>query len=94
MGKVEIVKPEAIIDVKIGSAFLKELQTVTVYLSSLKSTDDLKKIVDKVNNKEELNEWEQVMYTMLVLVTTIEENARKEGLTTIEEVPEGNQPLV
>ncbi len=94
MGKIEIVKPDAVIDVKIGTAFLKELQTVTVYLSSLKSTEELKEIVNKVNNKQELSEWEQVMYTMLVLVTTIEENARKEGLTTVEEVQEGQQPLV
>jgi hypothetical protein len=88
MPKVEIIKPEAIVDLQIGSQFLKDLQSVILYLSTFESTDRIKDVVAKANAEQPLDEWEQSLYTMLVLVTTIEENARKAGLTSIEDIPE------
>jgi len=88
MKKVEMVKPEAIIDVKIGSQFLQDLQAVVLYLTSLEPADKLQQVVNKANNNEEMDAWEKAMYTMLVLITTTEENARAGGFTTIEEIPE------
>jgi hypothetical protein len=88
MKKVEMVKPEAIIDVKIGSQFLQDLQAVVLYLSSLEPADKIQQVVTKANNNQEMNDWEKSMYTMLVLITTAEENARTAGFTTIEEIPE------
>jgi len=93
MKKVEMVKPEAIIDVKIGSQFLKDLQASLIYLTTLESAERLKEAVTKGNNNSTLDEWENAVYTMLVLVTTIEENARKENLTTVEEIQESDSPL-
>ena len=83
-----MVKPEAIIDVKIGSQFLQDLQAVVLYLTSLEPADKLQQVVNKANNNEEMDAWEKAMYTMLVLITTTEENARAGGFTTIEEIPE------
>lgn len=88
MSKVEMVKPEAIIDVKIGSQFLKDLQATLIFLTTLESAEKLQEAVNKGNAQQTLSDWENAVYTMLVLVTTAEENARKEGLTTIEEIPE------
>lgn len=88
MGKVEMVKPEAIIDVKIGSQFLKDLQATLIFLTTLESAEKLQEAVNKGNAQQTLSDWENAVYTMLVLVTTAEENARKEGLTTVEEIPE------
>lgn len=88
MKKVEMVKPEAIIDVKIGSQFLQDLQAVVLYLTSLEPAEKLQQVVNKANNNEEMDAWEKSMYTMLVLITTAEENARAAGFTTIEEIPE------
>ena len=88
MKKVEIVKPEAIIDVKIGSQFLQDLQGVLLYLTSLQAANKIQEIVTKANNSQEMDPWEKSVYTMLVLVTTAEENARTSGFTTIEEIPE------
>lgn len=88
MKKVEMVKPEAIIDVKIGSQFLQDLQAVLLYLTSLQPVNKLQDLITKVNNNEELDPWESSAYTMLVLITTAEENARTSNLTTIEEIPE------
>lgn len=83
-----MVKPEAIIDVKIGSQFLQDLQAVVLYLTSLEPANKLQQVINKANNNEEMDAWEKAMYTMLVLITTTEENARAAGFTTIEEIPE------
>jgi len=89
MPKVEMVKKEAIIEMKIGSQFLKDLQVVLLYLTSLRSADDLKAIVDKANNESDgMDDWEKSAYTMIVLVTSLEETARKEGLTVEVEIQE------
>jgi len=88
MKKVEMVKSDAIIDIKIGSQFLQDLQAVLLYLTSLQPVNKLQDLITKVNNNEELDQWENSAYTMLVLVTTAEENARASNLTTIEEIPE------
>lgn len=89
MGKVEMVKAEAIIDLQIGSKFLQDLQGVIIYLSSLQPVSKLQDIVTKANtDAESLDQWEKSIYTMLVLVTTIEENAKKSGLTTEVDIPE------
>ena len=88
MKKVEVVKPEAIIDVKIGSQFLKDLQAVLLYLTSLEPAAKLQQVINKVNNEAEMDDWEKSVYTILVLVSTTEENARTAGFTTIEEIPE------
>lgn len=89
MGKVEMVKAEAIIDLQIGSKFLQDLQGVVIYLSSLQPVNKLQDIVNKANtDADSLDQWEQSIYTMLVLVTTIEENAKKAGLTTEVDIPE------
>jgi hypothetical protein len=88
MKKVEMVKAEAIIDVKIGSQFLQDLQAVVLYLTSLEPAGKLQQVVNKANNNEEMDPWEKSMYTMLVLITTVEENARTAGFTNIEEIPE------
>jgi hypothetical protein len=90
MPKVETVKGDAIIDLKIGSKFLQDLQGVLIYISNLQATGRIQETVNKVNTQGEdsLDEWESSIYTMLVLITTIEENARTAGLTVIEEIPE------
>lgn len=88
MKKVEMIKSDAVIDIKIGSQFLQELQAVLLYLTNLQPVNKLQDLIAKVNKNEELDQWENAAYTMLVLITTAEENARTANLTTIEEIPE------
>jgi hypothetical protein len=89
MPKVEMVKKEAIIEMKIGSQFLKDLQAVLLYLTSLRSAEDLKAIVEKAkNDADSMDDWEKAAYNMLVLVTSLEENARDNGLTVEVEIQE------
>lgn len=93
MPKIETVKSDAIIDVKIGSKFLQDLQGALLYLSSLRDANSIQTVVNTVKDSGEtsLDDWEKSIYTMLVLVTTIEENARAAGLTVIEDIPEDSQ---
>lgn len=96
MPKVEVVKSEAIIDLKVGSKFLQDLQATLIYLTSLQSASRIQEAVNKAKDQGEdsLDSWEKSVYTMLVLITNLEENAREAGLTVIEEIPEGDSPLV
>lgn len=89
MPKVEMVKKEAIIEMKIGSQFLKDLQGVLLYITSLRSAEELKAIVEKAKNDPDgMDDWEKAAYNMLVLVTSLEENARENGFTTEVEIQE------
>jgi hypothetical protein len=96
MSKVEIVSPDAIIDLKVGSKFLQDLQAVLLYLSSLQSVNKLQDILEKVkvNGETSLDDWEKSMYTMLVLISSLEENARAAGFTSIEDIPESGLSAV
>lgn len=96
MPKVETIKADAIIDLKIGSKFLQDLQAVLFYISNLQPVNKIQETVNKANTlgEDSLDEWEKSIYTMLVLITTIEENARTAGLTAIEDIPEEHSPLV
>jgi hypothetical protein len=96
MPKLEIVKSEAVIDLKVGSKFLQELQAVLIYLTTLQSAGRIQEAVNKAKEQgeESLDEWEKSIYTMLVLITNLEENARAAGLISIEEIPEADSPLV
>jgi hypothetical protein len=95
MPKVETVKADAIIDLKVGSKFLQDLQGVLFYISNLQPTNRIQETVNKVNaqGEDSLDDWEKSIYTMLVLITNLEENARTAGLTAIEEIPEAGLPL-
>lgn len=89
MPKVEMVKKEAIIEMKIGSQFLKDLQGVLLYITSLRSAEELKAIVEKAkNDADSMDDWEKAAYNMLVLITSLEENARENGHTTEVEIQE------
>ena len=77
-----------LINLQIGSQFLQDLQAVLLYLTSLEPVGKIQEVITKANNDEEMDPWEKSMYTLLVLITTTEENARKDGLTNIEEIPE------
>lgn len=92
MAKVESVKADAIIDLKVGSKFLQDLQGVLIYISNLQPVGRIQETVNKVNTQGEdsLDDWEKSIYTMLVLVTNLEENARAAGLTVVEEIPEAD----
>jgi hypothetical protein len=96
MSKVEIVSPDAIIDLKVGSKFLQDLQAVLLYLSSLQSVNKLQDILEKVkvSGETSLDDWEKSMYTMLVLISSLEENARTAGFTRIEDIPESGLSAV
>jgi hypothetical protein len=95
MPKVETIKAEAIIDIKIGSKFLQDLQATLIYISNLQSVNRIQETVNKAKEQGEdsLDDWEKSIYTMLVLITNLEENARAAGLTVIEDIPEANSPL-
>lgn len=78
------------VDLQISGEFYMSLQQVLVYLTDLKSKEEIDAFVSKINREvaaEELEEWEQVMQTIMILCVEIEETAKAQGLTEIIDVP-------
>lgn len=84
--KVETIKEDAIVEIPIGTQFLIDLQKVLMLLSFLEPIDRLKAVLEKTNDPENMDEWEKAVYTMLVLITTIEEKAKEKGFVIEEEL--------
>lgn len=85
--KVETIKEDAIVEIQIGTQFLVDLQKVLMLLSFLEPIDRLKPLLEKAEkNPEDLDEWEKAVYTMLVLITTIEEKAKESGFVEEQEL--------
>jgi len=88
--QLEKLKPSAMVDLQISGEFYMSLQQVLVYLTDLKSKEEIDAFVSKINSEvaaEKLEEWEQVMQTIMILCIEIEETAKAQGLTEIIEVP-------
>lgn len=86
--QAEIIKSDALIDVKIGVAFYKDLQDAMYYLVNQHTEEELQNLADKLNNNrdQDLQDWEKAVQTVMLLCTEIEERAREQGKTEMTEI--------
>lgn len=88
--QLEKLKRSAVVSLQISGEFYMSLQQVLVYLTDQKTKEEIDQFVDKINRQvptEELEEWEQVTQTMMVLCVEIEETAKEQNLTETVEIP-------
>ncbi len=85
--KIEQIKANSLIKVEFSTFFYSRLKDLALYITGLKTPDELKTIYEKVKNDQELEDYDQVLETMLILVNTIEQNAKQQNLTEEVELP-------
>ena len=89
MDKIKMIKPDAIIDVKIGTGFLQKLQNLTIYFTKDLTPEKLENYKKEAEvNKGFSEEWMDHLTTMSILLKEIETNADKQGFTFEQEIPE------
>lgn len=82
-----MIKKDAIIDVKIGTGFIKKLQDALIEVSSKRTEEEIKAFGTLVENKSELPEpWMETIYTLSLLIRSIEEQAIEQNATYEEDI--------
>jgi hypothetical protein len=85
--KVTLLKKDALVSIKIGTGFLKKLQDALMDVSANHSEEKLKELENLIKEKKELTEpWMDTIYTLSLLIRSIEEEALNQGLTYEEDV--------
>jgi hypothetical protein len=91
MSKVTMIKSDAVVNVAIGSAFLKKIQKLTVQIVSEKSEEEINKFKELIQDTslEELPEqWMETLLIVNTLVRAIETEAINSGQTYEQDVNE------
>lgn len=85
--KATLLKKDALISIKIGAGFLKKLQDALIDVCSTHSEEELKQLEELIGEKKELTEsWMDTVYTLSLLIRSIEEEALNQKLTYEEEI--------
>jgi hypothetical protein len=85
--KVTLLKKDALVSIKIGTGFLKKLQDALMDVSANRSEEELKELENLIKEKKELTEsWMDTVFTLSLLIRSIEEEALNQGLTYEEDV--------
>jgi hypothetical protein len=85
--KVTLLKKDALVSIKVGTGFLKKLQDALMDVSADHSEEKLKELENLIKEKKELTEpWMDTIYTLSLLIRSIEEEALNQGLTYEEDV--------
>lgn len=85
--KATLLKKDALISIKIGAGFLKKLQDALIDVCSTHSEEELKQLEELIVEKKDLPEsWMDTVYTLSLLIRSIEEEALNQKLTYEEEI--------
>ncbi len=75
--QIPYIKKDALIDIKLGSAFIGELQDILLFLTKDLKSEDIR---NKVQDKQQLTEQEQGVITLSRLMTHIMQIAKTNDL--------------
>jgi len=85
--KIKMLKPDAIITLKMGTAFIRRVQDALLDVSAGKTEEDLAQLHSLIEKKEELTEpWMNTVFTLSLLVKSIEEEGILQGFVYEEDI--------
>lgn len=102
MDKITMIKKDAVVDIKIGSGFLKKLQELLMHVTKDISKEDIARYNEEVKKVTSVSyefseEWMNSVTTISFLIKNIEQSAVDQGHTyqadfekTIKELEEQN----
>ena len=85
--KIKMLKPDAIITLKMGTAFIRRVQDALLDVSAGKTEEQLAELHSLIEKKEELTEpWMNTVFTLSLLVKSIEEEGILQGFVYEEDI--------
>jgi hypothetical protein len=87
--EIDVIKPDVLIDVQISGAFYMRLQNLLFYILSQKGEQEVNDILSKldpVTPTKTDDAYIQSLETILVLITSVEQNAKTQGLISKHEM--------
>jgi len=85
--KIKMLKPDAIITLKMGTAFIRRVQDALLDVSAGKTEEQLAQLHSLIEKKEELTEpWMNTVFTLSLLVKSIEEEGILQGFVYEEDI--------
>lgn len=91
--RIEIIKPDSLIDLKVSPSFLTRLQEVLTWMITSQETETIKNANERISKGEELEEWDEHYATLLTLISSIEEAAKEQGKTEMMDVGSGDETM-
>jgi hypothetical protein len=74
--KIPFIKADAVIDLKLGSAMIKQLESLLDYLSTNLTKTDADTITTKIKEKKPLEQKEAALVTISTLIAGIYDQAK------------------
>ena len=88
MEKIRVIKPDAIVDIKIGTGFLQRIQHILIYMSKDLTPEQLEKYKKEAEENAEFSEeWMNHVTTLSTLLKEIENRADEQGFSYDMDVP-------
>lgn len=85
-----MIKKDAVVDIKIGTAFISKLNEILIQLTTDKNKEDLEKYKKEAEENKSFSEpWMESVTTVGILLKEIQNEAEKQGMTyetTVDEV--------
>lgn len=78
-GMIDIIKPEALVNVPMSSGYYQRIQNALGFMIAGKSADELNDAHQQISLQDVTEEWVHHYETLLILAKEFEAIARKEG---------------
>lgn len=81
MPSFEIIKPDTVIDIAVGTGYYKKIQEATVFMTQGKSEEDIKSALSQIESQNITSDWVNHYQTLLIFCKEFETKARELGHT-------------
>ncbi len=79
----EVIKPDTILDIKMGTGYYRRIQDVTSHIIEGKSVEELQEGYKEISEQNITTPWVKHYETMLILCKEFETTARDKGFVDI-----------
>lgn len=81
MPSFEVIKPDTILDISVGTGYYKKIQEATMFMSEGKSEEELKDALKQIETQNITSDWVNHYQTLLIFCKEFETKARELGHT-------------
>lgn len=78
---IQVIKPDAIVNIKVSTGYYRRFQEATMQLVSSKTKEELEKALEEIKSGKIETEWVKHYETLLIFCKEFETNAKEEGMT-------------